>query len=117
DDKAVIAGNFTAYNGTGRNRIARMLLKEPEDTHVDDKHALSHAIHIYPNPTAGEVNLQLPPGAYDMKITNDLGAVVLTKQIDCFGIFHMELPGPKGFYFVSFKNSMGQSGAVKVLKK
>jgi uncharacterized delta-60 repeat protein len=55
DGNILVCGWFTAYNGTGRNRIARILGGEPDGVRSDFKTAL---INVYPNPATNVIHIE-----------------------------------------------------------
>jgi uncharacterized delta-60 repeat protein len=67
DGHILIAGDFTSYNGTGRNRIARVI--GDTDTGVDDGLGTSAILHAYPNPTTDMLTVELPPAAQPRMLT------------------------------------------------
>jgi uncharacterized delta-60 repeat protein len=76
DGKIIIGGNFTTYNGTGRNRIARILgapLESPSISYVSPQnHTVGTAINpLIPNNIGGSV----PSNAYG-KVTTFAGSGV-----------------------------------------
>ena len=54
DGKIVIGGYFTSYNGTGRNRIARI----NGDNALNSIGSENNILNIYPNPSSGVYTLQ-----------------------------------------------------------
>jgi hypothetical protein len=54
-ERIIIAGDFTAYDGTGRNRIARIMGDEPDGVRNNFKTA---SIKIYPNPAQDFVHIE-----------------------------------------------------------
>lgn len=67
DGHILIAGDFTSYDGTGRNRIARVI--GDTDTGVDDGLGTSAILHAYPNPTTDMLTVELPPAAEPRMLT------------------------------------------------
>ncbi|MFN6946381.1 MAG: T9SS type A sorting domain-containing protein [Cytophagaceae bacterium] len=75
DGKIIAGGNFTSYNGIGRNRIARIMgdpieLEDPENPEIPEEpdnpeeptalnNKSSESIKIYPNPTEGIIIIVL----------------------------------------------------------
>lgn len=51
----IIGGDFTSYNGVGRNRIARILNSISNGTST----LKSKAISVYPNPVSDELNIEI----------------------------------------------------------
>ncbi len=76
DNKIIIGGDFTAYNGTGRNRIARLF---NTDNLATTDYTISPELKIYPNPTRDFLNLGNTVGVSIKSITiyNTLGQLVL----------------------------------------
>lgn len=75
DNKILIGGNFTAYNGIGRNRIARL---SNNNLGINDFTSLSD-IKIYPNPTKQYLNIDITPEVTinSIDVYNTLGQLVL----------------------------------------
>ena len=74
DGKIIIGGNFTEYNGLGRNRITRINGNNALSTSVFNKNTIT----IYPNPTNGIYTLQ----------TNEMNAV---KSISIYTILGQKI--------------------------
>jgi len=79
DGKIIIGGNFTAYNGTGRNRIARILNSITNGVSF----LQSKAISIYPNPVSNELHIEIEGNNEQVKveILNSIGQVVFNGNI------------------------------------
>ncbi len=75
DGKIIIGGNFTSYNGTGRNRIARILGGNAGISSMQSK-----TIYIYPNPVSEELNIEAKGNNEQLyyEIMNLYGKVLFT---------------------------------------
>jgi len=79
DGKIIISGDFTCYNGTGRNRIARI------SNLIIDGLSTFHpkAVSIYPNPVSTELHIEIEGNNKSAKfeILNMNGQVVFEGRI------------------------------------
>lgn len=115
DDKVIFAGNFTAYNDAGRNRLARAILTGTDVAVHDSK--ITSELSAYPNPTKGEFRLNLKNGNYQISITNSMGKVLETVDLVNANSADFNIDAPEGLYFISVKNSQGGSRILKVVKE
>ncbi len=85
-------------------------------TDVPKKLAENSAVLLYPNPTRGSVNIQLPVGGnWQIAITDLSGRVVWQQHCTgCQGIVKPQLPQGKGVYLV--KTTHAESGKQTVQK-
>jgi uncharacterized delta-60 repeat protein len=112
DGKIIIGGAFTSYDGTGRNRIARINNivsgeKEEETT--------KSFLRVYPNPTTRQVTLSVESGEIGSTyvLYNIQGRIVLTGNISNENN-RVDLSGqPAGLYFIKLNNI---DRPVKVIK-
>ena len=75
-------------------------------------------ISIYPNPTSGAVNIQLPiSGNWQITATDIEGRVVWEHECSgCSGIIKHNFEGSKGLYFVKIINTVsGQETVQKII--
>jgi len=107
DGKIIIGGNFTSYDGTARNRVARLLnLFTGVENYVKPE-----AISIYPNPVSYELNIEIEGNIeqVNFEIFNSIGQVVFkgnlvekttiqTSNFE-FGIYLIKLENGKVFEF------------------
>lgn len=77
--------------------------------------AWDHA-QFYPNPTTGQVNMELPAGSYQVNVRNISGALLQTLEVN--GSIQLNLKEyPAGLYFVQISNQIsGKIRLKKVLK-
>lgn len=76
----------------------------------------SNTIRIYPNPTNGEIHIDLKnENKIKATITNVLGAVVLEKELSGSS-FVLNIEQNSGVYFVNISTSEGQTAIFKVIK-
>jgi uncharacterized delta-60 repeat protein len=101
EDGNILAGGwFTAYDGTGRNRIARISGDGPEGVRNDFKTAL---IKVYPNPAHGYIHIETDRCLQGAMIRlYDLQGRMLQEQSNISGrSFRIDLAGHKpGVYMV-----------------
>jgi uncharacterized delta-60 repeat protein len=78
DGKIIIGGDFTSYDGIGRNRIARI----NADNNLDMQTVEKKIMVIYPNPVANLLQIQTPndTSITSSKILNILGKVIIDQQ-------------------------------------
>ena len=79
DGRIIIGGNFTSYNGTSRNRIARL---DCEGT-VGIEDIASTEFSIFPNPASSSVSVVMPEqlGRTELVLRNSLGQEVLRSTV------------------------------------
>ena len=104
DDKIIIGGEFTSYNGTGINRIARILGGNTGISSLQPK-----TISIYPNPVSNELNIEIEGNneQVNFEIFNSMGQLVFkgnliektAVQTNNFapGVYILKLGNDKGF--------------------
>jgi uncharacterized delta-60 repeat protein len=84
DGNLLIGGNFTSYNGIGRNRIARVLMGNIVTAAPAAKNKMN--VRLYPNPSTGYVSIDLTgaenAGPVEVKVFNLMGQVVMSKSFD-----------------------------------
>lgn len=77
----MIGGDFTTYNGTTRNRVARVFGGNPLSINTENS---QREIIIYPNPTNQLVNIDNPydQETVEIKIFNLAGGLILTDWLN-----------------------------------
>lgn len=103
DGKLLIGGDFTSYNTTGRNRIAR--LNAANALSINETEINSFA--IYPNPTKDKFTIDFGNelnSNYTIKINNMLGQEVYTNFIDKPQFEVTKTWQGQGIYFVKIYN-------------
>lgn len=112
DDKIIVGGSVTGYNGMYIGRLVRLVGGEslPSTTGVDD---LSNSINkVYPNPANTLLNISVSENT-NIKIVTVLGAVVSTQQLHT-GENSIDVSNlVNGIYFIQDTNG----GAVKFIKE
>ena len=97
DGKIIIGGDFTSYNGTDKNRIARINREVLLDIPTFEK----ETIVVYPNPTHSILNLSVNDGITIDKITIvDITGKVVVKQTENLSTINVEKLA-KGVYIVT----------------
>ncbi len=78
----------------------------------------SFAISAYPNPTTGEIAIDLGVNATDVQVTvrNIMGQEVLNQTMHNTNLFHLNLPGDAGIYLIEVQAD-GQKAKMKALKQ
>lgn len=78
DGKILIGGAFTSYDGTGRNRIARL-----HNAPVGIPSHSDQSFVVFPNPTHGSLNIASNvSGPIQINIKNTAGQMVLNETLD-----------------------------------
>jgi uncharacterized delta-60 repeat protein len=79
DGKLLIGGQFTSFNGTPRNRIAR--LNSEGTVELDEVDFVD--FNVFPNPASAHVNLIVPEphGRAELVMRNTLGQEVLRRSV------------------------------------
>jgi uncharacterized delta-60 repeat protein len=113
DGKIIIGGDFTSYNGTGRNRIARINGDNALSTNLLNKNTMV----IYPNPSRGVYALKtnemnagksiciytiLGQKVYDAVISSNETTIDISNQ-------------PKGVYLYKFFGENGETKSGKLV--
>ena len=97
DGKIIIGGDFTSYNGTDKNRIARINGDLPLDTPLQEM----GTIVVYPNPTHSILNLSLNDEILLDKVTIvDITGKVVLEQIENLTTINVEKLA-KGIYILT----------------
>jgi uncharacterized delta-60 repeat protein len=96
DGKIIIGGNFTSYNGTGRNRIARI----NGDNALETSNIEKNSIVIYPNPVTNLLQIQTSNNTSitSSKILDLSGKVIIEQKENCNTLNTETLS--KGFYIL-----------------
>jgi uncharacterized delta-60 repeat protein len=107
DGKLIIGGDFTSYNGIGRNRIAR-ILTSPTITELSASN--SEAIFtIFPNPGKGIVTITVPILDSKVDVYSMAGEKVFSTTLSCHTtIVDLEKLDP-GMYVVKMYHTNGVS--------
>jgi hypothetical protein len=72
----------------------------------------------YPNPSSGSINIELGKiVAVELNILNALGQVVLVREFKNLENIVLEIPGPKGIYFIELITDEGDYSILKVVKQ
>lgn len=110
DDRILIGGSFTSYNGAGRNRIARVMngpvgldvLSEPQFT-------------LFPNPTEHTIYITTDdPDLQTLLITDAVGRCVVQRSPSIYGNvpYRIDLEDvPSGVYLVTLIGAHGNRTA------
>ena len=101
-------------NNCGNNTIAS---RKAELMMIKDKPTELEGIKIFPNPTTGAVNIQLPTsGKWQITATDIEGRIIWQQECNgCKGIIKHNLNGSKGLYFIKIINATtGQQSVKKI---
>jgi uncharacterized delta-60 repeat protein len=103
-ERIIIAGDFTAYDSTGRNRIARIMGDQPDGVRNNFKTA---SIKVYPNPAQDFIYLEADRYLQGASIRlYDLQGRIVEEQINANGQrFQVSLGKQKpGIYIVEIRH-------------
>ena len=77
------------------------------------------ALHAWPNPTSGKINIDLGKtyNGVDITVRNIVGQVISTKNYKSTNFAGVEIKGATGLYFVEIHTTEGKSALLKVLKE
>ncbi len=121
DNKVVAGGNFTSYDGIGRNRIARLFI-DPVSALTHEE--LSHAVEVFPNPSSGYFTVRVhTPTASQLhhQLLNTQGAKLGGAQLVPFEAHQavtLDLRNqPAGLYFLQVITPEGQRITKKLIKQ
>jgi uncharacterized delta-60 repeat protein len=104
-ERIIIAGDFTAYDGTGRNRIARIMGDEPDGVRNDFRLA---ALKVYPNPAQDFIYLETDRFLQGAMIRlYDLQGRVVAENLDSNGqTFRFDIAKHEpGVYIIEIRTS------------
>ncbi|CAM3875723.1 T9SS type A sorting domain-containing protein [Flavobacterium cucumis] len=103
DGNIIIAGSFTTYNGTTRNRIARIFGDEP----LNSSDFTKNPFFIYPNPSNDKITLQANGNVIEsIKIYDTTGKLIFHKSNPdnyTFDVANFD----QGIYFFTIENELG----------
>lgn len=87
-------------------------------TNVEDKKLINEVTNVYPNPTSGNINIDLKEVKQDIKatITNSLGQVIFIQNFEATNLISIDIDAPSGIYFLNLKSDR-ESKTIKVLKE
>lgn len=114
DDKIVVAGLFTEYDGSPISHIARIEGEGIETSFKVTEHTTDDFLHLSPNPSPGTFTLSLPEGAPakgSYIITDLTGRTVYTGPLTGSQTT-VQLNVPAGIYFAVI-----ETGGNKVVKR
>jgi len=79
----------------------------------------SSTLSLYPNPTTGNISIDLGGAKQNLKVTltNSLGQIILTKQLEFTDFINMNIVAPKGIYFLKIESAGGVINTSKVIKE
>ena len=113
DGKIIIGGDFTSYNGIGRNRIARI----NSDSALSNPSFDFSTTVIYPNPSNGYFNLKIDDNVTTktIEVYTLLGQKIYSKQIT-ENTSALDLSNqPKGIYIYKINTLYGESKSGKLI--
>jgi len=85
---------------------------------MKDKKLINEVTNVYPNPTSGNINIDLKEVKQDIKatITNSLGQVIFIQNFEATNLISIDIDAPSGIYFLNLKSDR-ESKTIKVLKE
>jgi len=77
------------------------------------------SISFHPNPTAGNVTIDLGETLYNIKatLTNSLGQAILSENFTSTNFINLDIDAPNGIYFLKLDSANGETKTIKVLKE
>ncbi len=116
DGKIIIVGAFTDYNGTSRNRVARV--HGDLTVSIDNQDLTDANIHLFPNPTQGELTLQAENlnGAI-VTVYNSTGQLVLTQKVGSENSHTLNLSDQTSGLYIIEVNQPSRSNRFKISKQ
>ncbi|MDX1905915.1 MAG: T9SS type A sorting domain-containing protein [Bacteroidia bacterium] len=117
DQKIVVAGVFTSYNGIGRNRIAR--LQDNRVASIENR-GFGTLVRSYPNPTEGRVIIELGdiyPGV-QVTVRNLMGEMILSRKFGAAHTVELNLNElADGIYLLDVSSALtGAQTTLKIVK-
>lgn len=84
-----------------------------------DELNFENQLYVYPNPSSGLVNIELPQKqqSIQVKVRNIHGQLVQEEQFTNQGNLQLQLNGKAGIYFIELVNEQGERANVKVVKR
>ena len=113
DEKFIAVGDFTSYNGTGRNRITRIIGGEEE--HLTTNNLIDSKIKIYPNPTSDKLFVSSSLELIRYEIYNFSGQKLLDKSFDNQSKFTDVSHLKKGIYILKLLDKNQKVQTVKFI--
>ncbi|WP_299824409.1 T9SS type A sorting domain-containing protein [uncultured Pontibacter sp.] len=114
DGRMLVGGEFTSYNGIGRNRIARLIGENtsPVTGIYDEAHEQAN---VYPNPATERLFIQLPSiGKAYITVTDSTGRII--QKVSTFVSYELKISNFKrGVYFIKVEQD-NQTQTLKFLK-
>ncbi|MCF8295947.1 MAG: T9SS type A sorting domain-containing protein [Saprospiraceae bacterium] len=131
DTTQTILVDSTGFGGIGNSKDFSVTVTQQSCTNSDTititlidctgipENIMSFGINIYPNPSTGKINFDIPAGLDKLEISiyNTIGQIIFTEQItsQTESLKTIDLSDvPKGFYFISLKSKEKQN-FVKVI--
>jgi hypothetical protein len=83
------------------------------------KNDVSNSFQLYPNPTKGNITIDLREQKQNIKatLTNSLGQLILTQQFESTDIINMNIDIPTGIYILQLETDNRETKTIKVLKE
>ena len=107
-------------NQNGNQRLANGILAElPCATITNTSNFINEHIYLYPNPTSGEINIQLNNESR-MKLitlTNVHGQLIFQKKLKGQQQFRSKIEQPFGIYFLTITEESDKTSTIKIVKK
>lgn len=107
-------------NEDGNQRLANGILAELPCATVTNTSILpNERIYLYPNPTSGEINIQLNNGSKmkSITLTNVHGQIIFQKNLQGQQQFSSEIKQPFGIYFLTITAESNKISTIKIIKK
>jgi cytochrome c peroxidase len=101
------------FDSNGNLNILNSTLSIEEDLWEEDE---LEAIQLYPNPTAGELNIDLPAGEYEIRL-RDIKGVLLQKLEAQESTQIMMTDYPAGLYFIQLTDPLNNRVKIKKIIK
>lgn len=109
-----IGAGFNAGNGLKSGHVRVYTVTNA----VFVENSFGHVLRAFPNPTPGELNIDLGAAHHAVEVTvrNALGQMVLQQSFSDFKTLQVSIPGEAGLYMVEI-NSNDKKAILKVMKK
>lgn len=116
DGKIMACGRFTAYNGVGRNRIARLMGDAKLDTKANPDPL---TIQCSPNPSKGSIFVSLDKTYEQVQATiyNAMGQQITSQQFGMTNSLELNIEESTGLYLLDIKTNSGLTVIAKVIKR
>jgi len=91
---------------------------EPQENYRHNENDFRESLFIYPNPTQDEFSIDFGQTYQNIVLTlkNITGQIIESKSFGTTNKVMLNIPGPRGFYFLKIDTQEGYKATIKILK-